>query len=58
VTLALRNIRTVSEEFAAAVRWYENHQVGLGVEFFDAVSISIDLISERPDVAAQLTLAG
>lgn len=50
MTLVLRSIRAASEEFAAAVRWYEDHRVGLGAEFFDAVSTTMDLISERPEL--------
>jgi len=50
VTLALRSVWAASEEFEAAVRWYEDHRTGLGVEFFDAVSSAMDLIAERPEI--------
>lgn len=34
MTRAVRNIRAAQEEFAAAVRWYEEQRTGLGAEFF------------------------
>jgi len=33
VTLALRIARAASEEFEAAVQWYENQRTGLGALF-------------------------
>jgi hypothetical protein len=37
-----------SAEFAEAVRWYEQKRLGLGGEFFDAVTHAIDLIRTPP----------
>jgi plasmid stabilization system protein ParE len=37
VTPSFRNLRAASEEFAAAVAWYEEQRPGLGADFFDAV---------------------
>jgi len=50
VTRGLRSIQAASAEFEAAVRWYEERRRGLGVEFFDAVSITTALIAERPEI--------
>jgi plasmid stabilization system protein ParE len=42
--------KPASEEFAAAIRWYERQRVGLGGVLFDAVSATIDLIREHPEI--------
>lgn len=47
---ALRSIRQASDEFAAAVRWYEERHRGLGAEFFDAVTATMTLIEARPEI--------
>ena len=39
-----------SEELAEAVRWYEQHRLGVGGRFFDAVSHTIDLILVHPEI--------
>jgi hypothetical protein len=38
----LRNSYPASAEFADAVRWYEQKRIGLGGEFFDAVTHAIE----------------
>ena len=48
----LRISSQASTEFAEAVRWYEQKRVGLGGEFFDAVTHAIELIRTRPDIGA------
>src|SRR5436309_2411006 len=52
VTRALRSSQSASEEFAEAVRWYEERRHGLGAEFFDAVSASMAVIVARPEIGA------
>jgi toxin ParE1/3/4 len=44
----LRNHELATAELEAAVRWYEARRLGLGAEFFDAVSQAIEMIAERP----------
>jgi hypothetical protein len=39
-----------STEFAEAVRWYEEKRIGLGGDFFDAVTQAIELTRTRPDI--------
>ena len=36
------------DDARAAFDWYEEHQRGLGVRFFDAVSAAVDRIAEAP----------
>jgi toxin ParE1/3/4 len=50
VTRTLRNLKAASEEFSAAVRWYENQRSGLGGEFFDAVAQATSLIQAQPEI--------
>jgi hypothetical protein len=56
----LRISHPASAEFADAVRWYEQKRTGLGGEFFDAVTIAIELIRSRPEIgtAAGRTRSG
>ena len=49
VTRTLRNVKEAREEFAAAVRWYEEQRPGLGGEFFDAVVDATSFIQTRPE---------
>ena len=51
MTRAVRNIRAAREEFAAAVRWYEEQRTGLGAEFFDAVVETTDRIDAQPEIS-------
>ena len=46
----LRNLRAAREEFAAAVRWYEQQSVGLGAEFFDAIEATTAQLEEYPEI--------
>jgi toxin ParE1/3/4 len=41
-----------SEEFADAVRWYEQKRVGLGGEFYDAVIHAVGVVREHPEIGA------
>ena len=50
VTRILRNLKAAREEFAAAVRWYEQQRPGLGGEFFDAVVHVTSLIHAQPEM--------
>ena len=52
MTRILRNLRAAREEFAAAVRWYEEQRPGLGGEFFDAVVHATSLIQAQPEIGA------
>src|SRR5262249_33285396 len=51
----LRISHPASAEFAEAVRWYEHKRIGLGGEFFDAVTHAIEQIRARPEIG---TVAG
>jgi toxin ParE1/3/4 len=44
-----------SEEFTAAIRWYETRRLGLGAEFYDAVVRTIDLIRTHPEIGTLRT---
>ena len=50
VNWILRNLKPAREEFAAAVRWYEEQRPGLGGEFFDAVVHATSLIQAQPEI--------
>lgn len=50
VTRTVRNLKPAREEFAAAVRWYEEQRPGLGGEFFDAVGHATSLIQTQPEI--------
>lgn len=43
---------SASEEFSAAVRWYESQRLGLGAEMFDAVVTTIQRIEQQPESGA------
>ena len=49
---ALRSVRQASDEFAEAVRWYEERRVGLGGEFFDSVVAMMEIITASPEIGA------
>lgn len=49
---AVRSSQPASDEFAAAVRWYEERCVGLGAEFLDAVTDTTALIQARPEIGS------
>ena len=46
----MRNLPAASEEFAAAVEWYEEQRKGLGADFYDAVIEATFLIEDQPDI--------
>lgn len=51
MTRTLRNLRAAREEFAGAVKWYEEQRSGLGADLFDAVSATtarIEAHHEQP----------
>lgn len=48
--LPARNLKLASEEFSAAVVWYEKQRSGLGAEFFDAVGHIVSLIQAQPEM--------
>ena len=52
MTRRIKNHEFASAEFEAAVRWYEQRRRGLGGEFFDAVSDTVALIAEQPELGA------
>lgn len=39
-----------SAELTHAIRWYEQQGAGLGGEFFDAITETIDLIRTHPEI--------
>lgn len=50
MTRTLRSTEPASDEFSAAVRWYEERRSGLGAEFFDVVTETTALIQARPEI--------
>jgi toxin ParE1/3/4 len=42
-------------ELLAAIRWYESRRSGLGAEFYDAVSRTIDVIRAHPEIGTSRT---
>lgn len=55
MTRRIQSNELASAEFEAAVRWYEERRRGLGVEFFDAVSLTMALIAERPEIGTLIS---
>ena len=55
MTRRIRASEPASEEFSEAVRWYETRRVGLGGEFFDAVSVTISLIEANPEIGTTIS---
>ena len=51
---SVRIIHEASVEFSEAVRWYEERRSGLGAEFFDAVSSTLETIAAGPEFGATL----
>ena len=58
MTRELRSTQPASEEFSEAVHWYEKRRSGLGAEFFEAVSATMALIAERPEVGTAIGAGG
>ena len=54
MTRRIRNHELATAELEAAVRWYEERRRGLGAEFFDAVTDTIALIAEQPDIGSAI----
>ena len=54
MSLRLSTAKPVSEELAAAVRWYEERRPGLGAAFYDAVVQTIDRVSQMPHAGVAL----
>jgi plasmid stabilization system protein ParE len=50
VSRSVRISKPASEELSAAVRWYETQRPGLGAELLDAVTATIDLIEQQPEI--------
>ena len=48
----LRGAPEADEEFAEAVRWYEEHRTGLGSDFLAAVREARKLIAEHPEIGS------
>lgn len=44
-----------TEELTKAIQWYEQKRRGLGAELFDAVSHTIDVIREHPEIGVPRT---
>ena len=46
----LRNLSPAREELAAAIIWYEEQRLGLGADFYDAVTQATALVAAQPDI--------
>lgn len=44
--------KPASEEFEAAIRWYEQRSQGLGAEFYDAIVAAMELTGAHPEIGA------
>lgn len=44
-----------SEELTKAIQWYEQRRAGLGGELFDAVSHTLEVIREHPEIGTSRT---
>jgi plasmid stabilization system protein ParE len=42
--------KPAADELTAAIRWYEQRRFGLGGDFYDTVSRTIDLIRTHPEI--------
>lgn len=58
MTRTLRNLRAAREEFAAAVRWYEEQRPGLGSDFFDAIGETTSRIQAHPEIGTPISADG
>lgn len=52
--LPLRISEEADAEMAEAVRWYEEHRLGLGGEFLAAVDAAVARIEENPRIGSQM----
>ncbi len=55
--LRLRIEVDARQEFDAAADWYEERQVGLGLDFIDEMNAVIELALERPELGAPVPYA-
>ncbi|HEX9698717.1 MAG TPA: type II toxin-antitoxin system RelE/ParE family toxin [Acidobacteriota bacterium] len=55
MTPTLRTLRAASEEFAAAVAWYEEQRPGLGADFFDEVGETTARILAYPEIGTPIS---
>jgi len=55
VIRSVRSSTPASDEFAAAVHWYEEQRPGLGGEFFRAVTEGTDRIEGHPEIGTPLS---
>lgn len=51
----LRNLRAAREEFAAAVRWYEEQRAGLGAELFDEIEAATRKLEQYPEMGSPVS---
>jgi toxin ParE2 len=58
VTRKLRNLRAAREEFAAAVRWFEEQRPGLGSEFHDEVIATVARLESFPESGSPISPDG
>jgi hypothetical protein len=52
MTLPLAFHPDAQAEFTASAEWYDDHEIGLGRRFADAVRATIEAITEAPDAWA------
>ena len=55
---ALRNLRAAREEFAEAVRWYDEQRPGLGAEFFGEVTATTGRLEAFPEMGTPVSRDG
>jgi len=58
VSRKLRNLRAAREEFAAAVRWFEEQRAGLGAEFYDEVLATTARLEAFPESGSPISPDG
>jgi toxin ParE2 len=58
VSRKLRNLRAAREEFAAAVRWFEEQRAGLGAEFYDEVIATTGRLEALPESGSPISPDG
>ncbi len=58
MTLPVRSSEPASTELREAVRWYEDRRMGLGAEFFDAISTTLLFVSMNATAGASISRDG
>jgi plasmid stabilization system protein ParE len=53
LSLPLRSSEEAAVEMAEAASWYEQHRVGLGLEFLAAVDAAVARIAENPRIGSR-----